>query len=49
MDLPSKPVDFLIAGGGFAGCALAARFSKDAAACVLMIADKTAATTRASG
>jgi 5-(hydroxymethyl)furfural/furfural oxidase len=36
MDLPSEPFDFLIVGGGSAGCALAARLSEDAATRVLL-------------
>ena len=36
MDLPSEPVDFLIIGGGSAGCALTARLSEDPATRVLL-------------
>jgi len=36
MDLPLDPVDFLIVGGGLAGCALASRLSEDAGTHVLL-------------
>ena len=37
MDFPVEPVDFLIIGGGSAGCILASRLSEDAATRVLLV------------